>query len=69
MLCNSYINIIKNTQLTVLVIYWSYCYKNDKTVGITYLRLCKPSHLLFKIGSDELYNTAGICAKCMVESI
>ena len=32
MLCNSYINIIKNTQLTLLVIYWSYCYKNDKTM-------------------------------------
>ena len=31
MLCNSYIYIIKNTQLTLLVIYWSYCYKNDKT--------------------------------------
>ena len=25
-------NIIKNTQLTSLVIYWSYCYKNDKTI-------------------------------------
>ena len=32
-------------------------------------RLCKISHLLLKIGSDELYNRAGICAKCMVESI
>ena len=37
-------------------------------LGWNYI-LCKPSHLLFKIGSDELYNTAGICAKCMVESI
>ena len=31
--------------------------------------LCKPSHLLLKIGGDELYNRAGMCAKCMVESI
>ena len=25
-------NIIKNTQLTLLVIYWSDCYENDKTM-------------------------------------
>ena len=58
-------NIIKNTQLTLLVIYWSYCYKNDKTL----LEIHISDYVTLKIGSDELYNGAGICAKCMVESI
>ena len=62
-------NIIKNTQLTLLVIYWSYCYKNDKTLLELHISDYVRHLLLLKIGSDELYNRAGSCAKCMVESI